>query len=351
MKSFGSDNYSGIHPDILKAIEAANMGHAPAYGDDPWTGRAVALFRELFEKEDLGVYFVFNGTGANILSLSSTAASFNAVVCTDTAHINVDECGAPEKALGSKLIDIPNADGKLTPGAALSALEGFGSEHHVQPAVISISQTTEMGTLYSIEEITALADLAHSYGMYLHVDGARIANALAASGASPRAMIADTGVDLLSFGGTKNGMMIGEAVLVFNPELNRNFLYRRKQSMQLFSKMRFISAQFSAYLSDSLWLRLATHANHMAAKLHEALMPMAGIKISRPCHANAVFAILPPEVTKELREMYSFHVWNEQTGEVRWMCSFDTTPEDVEEFTAAVKDALERFMKKTCAGK
>lgn len=345
MRSFGSDNHSGIHPAIIKAIAAANVDHTPAYGGDPWTAHAVDEFRRLFDKDDLGVHFVFNGTGANVLSLGSAAASFNAVVCTDTAHINVDECGAPEKALGTKLIDIPHIDGKLTPESVRPLLHGFGFEHHAQPAVISISQVTELGTVYSADEIKTLADLAHEFGMYLHVDGARIANAIAASGISPREMITRTGVDLLSFGGTKNGMMLGEAVLVFNTELNRNFLYRRKQAMQLCSKMRFVSAQFSAYLEDSLWLTLAGHSNAMARELYDKVKAIDGIKITRAPQANAVFAILPREVTAKLQRMYSFHVWDENSGEVRWMCSFDTTADDIESFATAVGREMDAYLK------
>lgn len=338
-KSFASDNHSGIHPLILEAIHTANTGHTPAYGDDPWTLRATELIRSAFEAPHAGVYLAFNGTGANILSLQTATLSFGAVLCADTAHINVDECGAPEKNIGCKLIAIPNINGKLTPETVSAHLHGFGFQHHAQPSVISISQVSELGTIYTPDEIGALATLAHSHGMYLHVDGARIANAVAASGVSLREMLVDSGVDVVSFGGTKNGMMLGEAVVVLNRELDRNFLYKRKQSMQLCSKMRFIAAQFEAYLTDGLWIKLARAANDATCHLYELLKDIDGVAITRPVQANALFAIIPTQVREQLLEQFCFYVWDESTGEVRWMCSFDTTSQDIEHFAAAVRCA------------
>lgn len=327
MKSFGSDNHSGIHPEILAEIAAANFEHVTAYGDDQYTRLAIEEFRKIFGSH-VEVFFAFNGTAANCLGLLSGTHSYNSIICTDTAHINVDECGAPEKLTGCKIIALPNVNGKLTPESVQSQLHGFGFEHHSQPRFISITQTTELGTLYTTAEIRALAQLAHSNGMYLHMDGARFANAIAASGLSPREMV--EGVDILSFGGTKNGMMIGEAIVILNPELAPGFKYKRKQAMQLSSKMRFISAQFTAYLRGDLWIKLATHSNAMARLLASKIGDHA--QIVYPTEANGVFAVLPPEATVELLRKYHFYVWDEPTGQVRLMCSFDTTEQDVEAF-------------------
>lgn len=334
MKSFGSDNHSGIHPKILEAIALSNRDHCIAYGGDPYTAQAEARFAELFGPET-GVFFAFNGTGANVLGLMSATRPFNSILSVDTAHINVDECGAPEKATGCKVITMPNRAGKLTVEAAKSMLHGFDFEHHSQPGVISISQATELGTLYTTSEIRDLTDLAHQYGLYLHIDGARFANAIAASGVTPKEMV--QGADLLSFGGTKNGMMIGEAVVVLNPELGQYLKYQRKQSMQLCSKMRFIAAQFLAYLKDDLWLEMARHSNAMAQLLYRQVQEIPGVTLTQVPEANSVFAILPDGITEQLMEEYFFYVWDESTGEVRWMCSFDTTEQDIENFVAAIK--------------
>lgn len=335
MKSFGSDNHSGIHPEIIEAITRANVEHTVAYGDDQYTREAVAAFRKLFG-EHIEVFFAFNGTGANCLSLWTATSSFNSVVCVDTAHINVDECGAPEKLTGCKLLVVPNENGKLTVRAAESVLNGFGFEHHSQPKLISITQTTELGTLYTLDEIRAISELAHSHGMYLHMDGARFANAVASLGCAPIEIV--NGVDILSFGGTKNGMMMGEAVVILNPDLARDFKYKRKQSMQLCSKMRFVSAQFTAYLKDDLWIRLANHSNAMARLLAGKIE--RSVQISRPVEANGVFAIIPRLAIDMLLRDNFFYVWDEPSCEVRLMCSFDTTEQDVERFAAAIVAAV-----------
>ncbi|MDR2936258.1 MAG: low specificity L-threonine aldolase [Rikenellaceae bacterium] len=339
MKSFGSDNHSGIHPAILGAIAAVNTAHAVAYGDDPATQRAVGLLKEMFG-EMADVYFVFNGTGANVLALKTLTRSYEAAVCAATAHIWTDECGAPERQVGCKLLPVAAPDGKLTPELVLPRLQGFGFPHHSQPRVISISQPTELGTLYTVDEIRALADLAHKYGMYLHVDGARFGNAVAALDVSPREMIVDTGVDALSFGGTKNGLMLGEAVLFLDPMLSGNAMYERKQAMQLASKMRFVSAQFEAYLTDGLWLKLATHSNALARRLAEGVSQIEGVELTQPTQVNGVFALLPREAIERLLRDYSVYVWDETRDEVRWMTSFDTTAAEVDEFLAAIHQAL-----------
>ena len=334
MRSFGSDNHSGIHPDILEAIATANKDHDRSYGDDKYTPMATQKFRDLFG--DVDVFFVLNGTGANITALSTMALSINSIICAESAHINVDECGAPEKFTGAKIVDIPTPNGKLTPELIKPFLVGFGTCHHSQPKVISIAQTTEMGTLYSLEEIKAIAELAHSYGMYLHVDGARFSNGIAALGCTAREFAA-TGVDVLSFGGTKNGLMMGEAVVFFNRSLCKNFEYIRKQSMQLYSKMRFVAAQFITYLEDDMWLRLATGANEMAQYLYGRLQEIETITITQKPAANAIFLILPTEKKEIIREQYFFYDWSDATGEIRLMTSFDTTKGDVDNLIDFIK--------------
>ncbi len=335
MKSFGSDNHSGVEPRILGAIERANIEHEIAYGDDKYTRQAIRDIQRLFGRE-VEVFFVFNGTGANILALGSGISSFNSIICCDTAHINVDECGAPEKNLGVKVIAITSGDGKLSVDAVQGALNGFGFEHHSQPKFISIAQCTELGTIYTQAEIAALSELAHSHSMYLHMDGARIAGAVVSAGISIEEMT--RGVDVLSFGGTKNGMLCGEAVVILNPELGAHLKYQRKQSMQLFSKMRFIGAQFSEYLKDDLWLELARNANSMAQLLGDNLSKY--FKLSQSIEANEVFVYMPSKVYEKLKEQYFFYVWNEATDEVRFVCSFDTTPQDVEGLVGAIEDIL-----------
>ena len=336
MKSFGSDNHSGIHPEILAAIAAANDTHAIAYGDDVITKRLEQKFKTLFG-EEASIFPVFNGTGANVLCLQALMQSHNAVICAESAHINVDECAAPERFTGAKLLTVPTNDGKLTPELVQHHLHGFGFLHHAQPKVISISQSTEYGTLYTPQEIKALADLAHSHNMYLHIDGARLSNAAAALQLPFHAFTTDVGVDAISFGGTKNGLMIGEVVVLLRQELTDDFKYKRKQSAQLYSKMRFMSAQLEALLTNDLYLRNASHANAMAKLLAEKLADIPSVTITQKVEVNVVFAVLPRPLIDELLKKYVFYEWNEEANEVRWMCSFDTTEQDIEEFVNDIK--------------
>jgi threonine aldolase len=336
-RGFASDNSATIHPDVLAAIARVNVGHAFGYGHDDYTLSIEARVAHAFA-QDASAFFVFNGTGANVVSLRAACRRFEGVICAETAHLNVDECGAPEAVAGLKLLTVPGIDGKLTPELVEGRIERIGDEHAVQPHVVSISQCTELGTLYSIEETRALSDLAHSHDLLLHVDGARLSNAAAALGV-PLADVVQ-GVDVLSFGGTKNGLLGAEAVVLLNPRLAHDFLYIRKQSMQLASKMRFLAAQFDALLSDELWQRCAGHANAMAVRLADAVRDVPRLEITRPVQTNAVFALLPPAVTASLQRDYPFYVWDESIGEVRWMCSWDTTEADVDGFAAAVRSAL-----------
>ncbi|MBN1987524.1 MAG: low specificity L-threonine aldolase [Prolixibacteraceae bacterium] len=339
-KGFASDNNSGVHPAILKAIENANAGHVVGYGDDPYTQKAIGMFKDKFG-EETEIFFVFNGTGANVLGLSTITQSFNSIICAETAHIQEDECGAPEKFTGCKLLPVEPVNGKLTPELIQHHLKGFDFEHHSQPKVISISQVTEMGTVYQPTEIIALADLAHKNNMFLHMDGARIANAAVALDMDFREFTKDCGVDVLSFGGTKNGMMMGEAVVFFNPKLTKLTKYIRKQSMQLYSKMRFVGAQFQAYFENDLWKQNAAHANKMARLLESEVAKIPQIKLTQAVEANGVFAIVPPEIIEPLRERFFFYLWNDAKNEVRWMTSFDTTEEDIYGFTDLIKQLLE----------
>lgn len=338
-RGFASDNNSGIHPEILRAIYAANEGHVVGYGGDAITEMAIQRFKQEFG-EQTDVYFVFNGTGANVLSLSTLTHSFNSVICAETAHIQVDECGAPEKLTGCKLLPVEVIKGKITPKGISKYLHGFDFEHHSQPKIISISQVTELGTVYSVDEIKAITTLAHEYGLFVHMDGARLANAAVALGLPFREFTVDAGIDVLSFGGTKNGMMLGEAVLFFNPELSKNSKYIRKQSMQLFSKMRFVSSQFLAYFSNDLWKQNATHSNKMAKLLEQEVMKIPAIKLTQEVEANGVFAIVPPEIIPQLQEKYFFYIWDEHRSEVRWMTSFDTEEDDIYNFTSLIKSLV-----------
>jgi threonine aldolase len=338
-RQFGSDNFAGVHPDILKAISAANAGHCVAYGYDPFTEAAVKKFQEHFG-DRIEVYFVFGGTGANVLGLNMLTNSFHAIICAETAHINVDECGAPEKFTGCKLLTVPSEDGKITVEQIAPFLSSVGFEHHSQPKVISITQATEYGTVYTPEEIETLAAFAHDNDMYLHLDGARLCNAAAYLDVNLVDITKDVGVDVLSFGGTKNGLMFGEAVVFFKRSLAKNFKYFRKQSTQLLSKMRFISAQFEAYLSNDLWLKNARHSNEMAQLLASELEKIPEFTITQKVEANGVFGIMPPEAIPAVQEKYTFYVWNEQKSEVRLMTSFDTTKKDVKNFVKAVKEAI-----------
>jgi threonine aldolase len=339
---FASDNCSGIHPEILNAINSANNGHVKGYGYDSYTENAVNAFKSIFG-DDIDVFFVYSGTGANVLALESCIRSYEAVICSDVAHIHTDEAGAPERFLQAKLITLPSKNGKINPSQFQEILHGRGVEHHVQPKVISITQSTEYGTLYSVEEIREICHFAKKENLFVHVDGARISNAAAALGVSAKEMIKDSGVDVMSFGGTKNGMMMGEALVFFNRDLAKNFLYRRKQGMQLASKMRFISAQFSAFFKDDLWLNLASHSNEMAQKLEAELRKFKSIQITQPVQVNAVFAIFPPGIAEELQKIFPFYVWNEETNEVRLMASWDTKPEDIEQFIEYLKPLISKF--------
>lgn len=338
-KGFASDNNSGVRPEIFNAMEKANSGHVVGYGDDPFTQKAIEVFNEKFGAET-EVFFVFNGTGANVLGLSTVAQSFHSVICAETAHIQEDECGAPEKFAGCKLIPVEPVNGKVTPEAVIPHLKGFDFEHHSQPRVISISQATEMGTVYKPSEIIALADLAHKNNMFLHMDGARIANAAVSLNLNFKEFTRDCGVDILSFGGTKNGMMMGEAVLFFNPELTHLTKYIRKQSMQLYSKMRFVGAQFLAYFNNDLWKETASHSNKMANLLQQEILKIPEIKITEPVESNGIFAIIPKEIIEPLQKEFFFYIWNEQKSEVRWMCSFDTTEQEIYDFVALIKQLL-----------
>ncbi|MCU1454560.1 MAG: Low-specificity L-threonine aldolase [Acidimicrobiales bacterium] len=336
---FASDNAAGVHPAVLEALVAANQGHALAYGADAWTARATAQFRDLLGV-DAEVVFTWGGTGANVVGLQCLLAPWQAVICPASAHIAVDECGAPERFTGCKLIDVPTEDGKLRPEQVERELHGVGDEHHVQPRVVSITQSTEMGTLYSPAEIAALADVAHANSLLLHVDGARIGNAVAALDEDLRRVIVDPGVDVLTFGGTKNGLMYGEAVVFVDPALGVNAHFVRKQAAQLPSKMRFVAAQFEALLSDDLWLRNARHANAMAALLAERIAPIDGVELLHPPQVNAVFARVPAAALAPLADWSFFWVWDQEQSVVRWMCSFDTTEADVERFAAGVAEIV-----------
>jgi threonine aldolase len=340
-RSFASDNNASVHPEVLEAVRRANDGPAAAYGEDPHTELAVEKFRAEFGA-DVAVYFVFNGTAANVLSLQALTRPFHAVLCPETSHIYTDECAAPEKFTGCKLLPLAAPDGKLSVETAARAYHGIGDQHHVQPRVISITQATEMGTVYEPTEIEALARFAHERKMFLHVDGARISNAVAAHrpSMSLRQATRDLGVDVLSFGGTKNGLMGAEAVVFFRPELAEDFLFVRKQAMQLASKMRYTSAQMTAYLTDELWRRNAEHANRMARLLEKEVAEIQGVKIVFPVQANGVFAQIPRAAIQKILERYFFYVWIEEASVVRWMCSFDTTEEDIAKFAKFVGEVV-----------
>lgn len=338
-RSFASDNNAVVHPEVLEAIARANQGHTVGYGSDPCTESAIGKFREHFG-EDVKVFFVFNGTAANVLSLQALTRPYHAVLCPELSHIYIDECGAPEKLTGCKLIPLPAPAGKLTVETAAQAYHGIGDQHHVQPRVISITQSTEMGTVYKPAEIEALARFAHERKMFLHMDGARISNAVAAQQLSLRQATRDLGVDVLSFGGTKNGLMGVEAVVFFRPDLAEDFPFLRKQGMQLASKMRFMSAQMEALLTNDLWRRNADHANRMARLLEQGINKIPRVKIVYPVDANGVFAQIPPAAIPKIHERYFFYVWSEEESIVRWMCSFDTTEDDVLQFAEFVGEVV-----------
>ncbi len=338
-RGFASDNNAGVHPEIMKVINAANEGHTIAYGDDPYTASAVKKIRNVFG-EDVDPYFVFIGTAANVLGLDALTKPYHSIICAETSHIHEDECGAPERWTGCKLLSVETSDGKLTVEGIAKYVYGIGFEHHSQPRVISITQSAEMGTVYSINEIREIADYAHSHNMYLHMDGARISNAAAFLKTGFKEFTRDAGVDVLSFGGTKNGLMYGEAIIFFNTSLAEDFKYLRKQGMQLASKMRYISVQFERFLDEEIWLKNASHANRMAGILAREVGGIDKVKITQPVQSNAVFAILPKDIIPGLQKEYFFYVWNEASGEVRWMCSFDTTEEDVMNFASLIRNVL-----------
>ncbi len=335
---FASDNHAGVHPEVLDAIAWANAGHQPAYGDDEVTRRLDALIREHFG-DGARAHPVWGGSGANVVGLAALLLPYEAVICAETAHIHTDECGAPERFLGAKLLPIPTTAGKLTPDAIASRLTGAGDQHRVQPRVVSISQASELGTCYSPAETRAIAELAHGHGLYLHLDGARLAGAAAGLGRHLRELTTDPGVDVLSLGATKNGALGAEAVVSLRPELDGALSFVRKQGMQLPSKMRFVSAQLLALLSNDLWRRNAEHANAMARRLADGLRAIPGARVEQPVEANAVFAELRPEHIAKLQQLWSFHVWDGPRGTVRWMTSFDTRPEDVDAFLADIHNA------------
>lgn len=336
MKSLASDNYSGVHPEIMEALNRANHEHMGSYGTDEITQRAVEKFKIHFG-QDCEVFFVYNGTGANVLGLSASTKSFHAILCSELAHINVDESTAPEKFANCKLIGLPTTDGKIYPKQIEERIQRIGDQHHPQAKVISISQSTEYSTVYTVAEIKAISAVAKKNNFILHMDGSRISNAAVRLGKDFKTFTRDAGVDVLSFGGTKNGMMFGEAVIIFNKVLAENFLYIRKQGMQLHSKMRFISAQFEALLTDELWKRNATHSNAMAKKLEQGLKEIKEVNITQQVDGNGVFAIFPKEITEALQNELFFYVWNDKTNECRLMCSFDTKEEEVEGFVGRVK--------------
>ncbi|GAA3822089.1 threonine aldolase [Cellulomonas soli] len=338
-RDFASDNYAGAHPQVLSALVEANEGHQTAYGSDLYTARLREVLRAHFGEQAVG-FPVFNGTGANVLSLQSALPRWGAVICAEQAHINTDENGAPERIGGIKLLTVPTPDGKLTPELVDRQAWGFGDEHRAQPGVVSITQTTELGTAYTVEEIATLAEHAHGHGLALHVDGARLSNAAASLDLPLRAFTTDAGVDLVSLGGTKNGLLFGEAVVVLDPSRSTGLEYLRKVDMQLASKMRFVSAQIVALYEGDLWLTSARHANAMAARLRAGVERLPGVRVTQPTQSNAVFVVLPDGVADTLREHRRFYDWDVATGEVRWMCAFDTTEADVDAFVSEVAAAL-----------
>ena len=339
MRSFASDNNSGVHPLVMDAVVKANRDHAVGYGDDPWTEAATAKLKEVFG-EQVAPFFVFNGTGANAIALQAITRPFNCIICPQTAHIYVDECGSPAKMTGCTIVALPTDDGKLTPELIKPNLHHFGVCHHPQPKAVYISQVSELGTVYTVEEVKAIADLLHTYGMYLHMDGARLANACAHLNCSMKELTADAGVDILSFGGTKNGMMMGEAVISFRDEITENLQYFRKQSAQLASKMRYLTAQYIPYLENDLWLENAKRANGQANRLASTLKRYPQIHFTQKVESNQLFFTMPKEAAKKLLENYFFYFWNEETCEVRFVTSWDTTDDDISGLEQALSIVL-----------
>ncbi|MFI6345651.1 threonine aldolase family protein [Streptomyces sp. NPDC050560] len=340
-RGFASDNYAGVHPEVLAALALANGGHQVSYGEDAYTEHLQQVIRSHFGAT-AEAFPVFNGTGANVVALQALTDRWGAVICAESAHIHTDECGAPEHVAGLKLLTVPTPDGKLTPELIDRQAFGFEDEHRAMPQAVSITQNTELGTVYSPDEIRALCDHAHRLGMKVHLDGARIANAAAALDVPMRAFTNAAGVDILSFGGTKNGALLGEAVVVLTPDGVPRMKHLRKLSMQLASKMRFVAVQLEALLARDLWLRNARHANAMAARLAEGAAQVPGVEILHPVQANAVFARLPHAAAERLQQRHRFYFWDEAAGDVRWMCAFDTTEGDVDAFLVALKEEMAR---------
>lgn len=340
-RTFASDNYAGAHLEVLHAIAEANGGHQTAYGEDAYTLRLQEVMHRHFGS-DAHTYPVFNGTGANVVALMAMTDRWDAVICTSTAHVNVDECGAPEKLGGVKLLPVPTPDARLTCDLIDEQAWGFGSEHHAEPAVVTITQSTELGTVYTPDQIAHIVEHAHAKGMSVHLDGARLANAAATLGVPLRAITTDAGIDVVSLGATKNGAIGAEAVVVLNAAAVRRPVYVRKLAGQLPSKMRFISAQLIALFEGDLWRTSAERANRMAQELAAAVASSQGVRITQPVQANAVFALIPGPVADRLRERFRFYTWDEATGEVRWMCAFDTTERDIADFAAALTEELSR---------
>lgn len=337
-RALASDNWAGAHSEVIAAIAAANDGHSPSYGVDDYTRSVIQKLREELGAKE--VFLVFGGTGANVLGLQSVAESHNSIICASTAHIFTSECGAAEKHIGCKLLPVPATNGKITPQGIAQHLHHLGDAHHAQPAAVSISQATEYGTVYSPDEVQVIAGFARDHNLRLHMDGARLANAAASLGLPLRDVAGSLGVDVLSFGGTKNGAIAAEAVAFFDGALAIDFAYRRMQGMQLASKMRFVAAQFDALLSGDLWLRNATEANRTAARLGKELAGIPGIELTQKVEANEVFLILPREHVAHLQEQCYFQVWVEETTEARLVTSFDTTDEDITSFVKSVRDSM-----------
>jgi threonine aldolase len=336
---FGSDNHSAVHPKIMKAIQDANKGFVIAYGDDPYTERALKKLKEICGKE-IDAYFVCNGTAANILGLKTVTDSFNSIICAEVAHLNVHECCGPEKFTGCKLVVIPTKDGKLTPELIKPYLVGFGDVHMAQPRVISVTQTTEFGTVYTPDELKKLTKFAHENNLLVHMDGARLSNAAVSLNVDLKKITIDAGIDVISFGGTKNGMMFGESVIFRDKKLAKNFDFYRKQGMQLTSKMRYISAQFLAFFEDDLWIKNAKHANKMAQLLYKELKGIPEIKITQKVESNMVYAIIPKKILEPLRKKYYFHVFEEDLCEARLMCAYSTTEKDIIDFIETIKKII-----------
>ncbi len=340
-RGFASDNNAGIHPDVLKAIEEANTGHVIGYGDDIYTEEAMHTIKEHFG-QDIDVYFVFNGTGANVLSMKAVTESYNSIICAETSHINVDECGAPEKFTGCKLLPVSTENGKITVEQIKYHMHGIDFEHHSQPRVISITQSTELGTVYTLKEIAEITRFAHENNMLVHMDGARLSNAVVSLNTTFKKITNDAGIDILSLGMTKNGGMNAEAIMFFNKNLSEDFKYYRKQGMQLASKMRYMAVQFTALLRNELWLKNARHANRMAQILAERVADIPQVTITQKVEANGIFAIIPKKIIYRLQEKFFFYIWNEERSEVRWMTSFDTMEKDIDEFTDQLKSLLKK---------